>query len=92
MSITHRWDWLPCFKNRHYALISRNYLFSAVSVPMCACHAVDNGTRGGLDKFLQLSSDSPSTVKHYEFMQDYQVKGRGRGEGEGGGLRECEGR
>jgi 7-hydroxymethyl chlorophyll a reductase len=34
---------------------------------------VDNGTREGLDKFLNAASDSPETVLHYEFMQDYKV-------------------
>jgi hypothetical protein len=34
---------------------------------------VDNGTREGLDKFLKVASDSPDTVLHYEFMQDYKV-------------------
>ena len=36
-------------------------------------HCVDNGKREGLDKFLRVTSDSPDTVLHYEFMQDYQV-------------------
>ncbi|KAJ8451189.1 hypothetical protein Cgig2_013961 [Carnegiea gigantea] len=34
---------------------------------------VDNGTREGLDKFLQAASSDPDTVLHYEFMQDYKV-------------------
>lgn len=34
---------------------------------------VDNGTREGLDKFLKAASESPETVLHYEFMQDYKV-------------------
>ncbi|XP_028220359.1 7-hydroxymethyl chlorophyll a reductase, chloroplastic-like [Glycine soja] len=34
---------------------------------------VDNGTREGLDKFLKAASQSPETVLHYEFMQDYKV-------------------
>lgn len=36
-------------------------------------NCTDNGPREGLEKFLNLSSDDPSTVLHYEFMQDYQV-------------------
>ncbi|MGA1601298.1 MAG: Coenzyme F420 hydrogenase/dehydrogenase, beta subunit C-terminal domain [Prochlorothrix sp.] len=36
-------------------------------------HCVDNGTRSGLEKFLNTASASPDTVQHYEFMQDYQV-------------------
>ena len=36
-------------------------------------HCVDNGKREGLDKFLKTTSESPETVQHYEFMQDYQV-------------------
>lgn len=34
---------------------------------------MDNGPREGLDKFLKAASDSPETVLHYEFMQDYKV-------------------
>lgn len=34
---------------------------------------VDNVTRKGLDKFLRTTSSSPSTVVHYEFMQDFRV-------------------
>lgn len=34
---------------------------------------MDNGTREGLDKFLQAASSDPDTVLHYEFMQDYKV-------------------
>lgn len=34
---------------------------------------VDNGTREGLDKFLEAASSEPETVLHYEFMQDYKV-------------------
>ncbi|GAU49108.1 hypothetical protein TSUD_13490 [Trifolium subterraneum] len=36
-------------------------------------NCVDNGNRAGLDKFLNAASDSPETVLHYEFMQDYKV-------------------
>ncbi|BAT96207.1 7-hydroxymethyl chlorophyll a reductase [Vigna angularis] len=36
-------------------------------------NCVDNGTREGLDKFLKAASESPETVLHYEFMQDYKV-------------------
>ncbi|XP_024527174.1 7-hydroxymethyl chlorophyll a reductase, chloroplastic-like isoform X1 [Selaginella moellendorffii] len=36
-------------------------------------NCVDNGPREGLDKFLRAASDSPQTVLHYEFMQDYKV-------------------
>jgi 7-hydroxymethyl chlorophyll a reductase len=36
-------------------------------------HCVDNGRRTGLEKFLRAASQSPQTVLHYEFMQDYQV-------------------
>ncbi|XP_072073856.1 7-hydroxymethyl chlorophyll a reductase, chloroplastic isoform X9 [Arachis hypogaea] len=36
-------------------------------------NCVDNGTRGGLDKFLKAASETPETVLHYEFMQDYKV-------------------
>eukprot|EP00252_Welwitschia_mirabilis_P020168 TRINITY_DN4884_c0_g1_i2.p1 TRINITY_DN4884_c0_g1~~TRINITY_DN4884_c0_g1_i2.p1 ORF type:complete len:432 (-),score=60.93 TRINITY_DN4884_c0_g1_i2:415-1710(-) len=36
-------------------------------------NCVDNGTREGLDKFLHSASNSPDTVLHYEFMQDYKV-------------------
>lgn len=36
-------------------------------------NCVDNGTRKGLEKFLQKASSSPATVQHYEFMQDYKV-------------------
>jgi hypothetical protein len=35
--------------------------------------SVDNGTREGLDKFLNAASSDPETVLHYEFMQDYKV-------------------
>ncbi|MCI34291.1 7-hydroxymethyl chlorophyll a reductase chloroplastic-like, partial [Trifolium medium] len=35
-------------------------------------NCVDNGNRAGLDKFLNAASDSPETVLHYEFMQDYK--------------------
>ncbi len=34
---------------------------------------VDNVTRAGLQKFLETTSASPSTVVHYEFMQDFRV-------------------
>ncbi|GAB5368282.1 hypothetical protein AAMO2058_001305800 [Amorphochlora amoebiformis] len=34
---------------------------------------VDNGPNKGLKKFLEAASDDPSSVKHYEFMQDYNV-------------------
>ncbi len=34
---------------------------------------VDNVTRSGLQKFLDTTSRSPSTVVHYEFMQDFQI-------------------
>ncbi|KAH9325294.1 hypothetical protein KI387_005472, partial [Taxus chinensis] len=36
-------------------------------------NCVDNGPRKGLDKFLKAASNSPETVLHYEFMQDYKV-------------------
>ncbi|XP_031503389.1 7-hydroxymethyl chlorophyll a reductase, chloroplastic [Nymphaea colorata] len=36
-------------------------------------NCVDNGTREGLQKFLQAASREPETVLHYEFMQDYKV-------------------
>ncbi|CAN1146954.1 7-hydroxymethyl chlorophyll a reductase, chloroplastic [Linum perenne] len=36
-------------------------------------NCVDNGTREGLDKFLNAASEEPETVLHYEFMQDYKV-------------------
>jgi len=47
------------------------HLFNFVN--SCALSAVDNGTREGLDKFLKAASESPETVLHYEFMQDYKV-------------------
>ncbi|ERN40770.1 coenzyme F420-reducing hydrogenase, beta subunit [Rubidibacter lacunae KORDI 51-2] len=34
---------------------------------------VDNVTRAGLQKFLETTSQSPETVVHYEFMQDFRV-------------------
>ena len=34
---------------------------------------VDNVTRAGLQKFLDTTSRSPSTVVYYEFMQDFRV-------------------
>jgi 3,8-divinyl protochlorophyllide a 8-vinyl-reductase (ferredoxin) len=34
---------------------------------------VDNVTRAGLQKFLDTTSRSPSTVVYYEFMQDFKV-------------------
>jgi 3,8-divinyl protochlorophyllide a 8-vinyl-reductase (ferredoxin) len=34
---------------------------------------VDNVTRAGLQKFLETTSRSPSTVVSYEFMQDFRV-------------------
>jgi len=34
---------------------------------------VDNVSRAGLQKFLDTTSKSPSTVVYYEFMQDFQV-------------------
>ncbi|KAJ7520998.1 hypothetical protein O6H91_19G033400 [Diphasiastrum complanatum] len=36
-------------------------------------NCVDNGSRKGLDKFLNAASEDPETVLHYEFMQDYKV-------------------
>ncbi|KAI3859794.1 hypothetical protein MKW92_040673 [Papaver armeniacum] len=36
-------------------------------------NCVDNGTREGLEKFLNAASSEPETVLHYEFMQDYKV-------------------
>ncbi|RZC88657.1 hypothetical protein C5167_016518 [Papaver somniferum] len=36
-------------------------------------NCVDNGTREGLEKFLNAASTEPETVLHYEFMQDYKV-------------------
>ncbi|RWR96075.1 7-hydroxymethyl chlorophyll a reductase, chloroplastic isoform X1 [Cinnamomum micranthum f. kanehirae] len=36
-------------------------------------NCVDNGTREGLEKFLNSASSDPETVLHYEFMQDYKV-------------------
>ena len=36
-------------------------------------NCTDNGPPGALDKFLNAASDDPATVKHYEFMQDYNV-------------------
>merc|ERR1712176_1194032 len=36
-------------------------------------NCTDNGPREGLETFLQVSSENPSQVKHYEFMQDYRV-------------------
>eukprot|EP00741_Cyanophora_paradoxa_P012599 tig00020614_g12174.t1 len=33
----------------------------------------DNVPRAGLDKFLKETSDSPDTVVHYEFMQDFRI-------------------
>lgn len=37
-------------------------------------NCVDNGTRPGLEKFLNAASTDPKTVMHYEFMQDYKVQ------------------
>ena len=34
---------------------------------------VDNVSRDGLNTFLQSASDSPDTVVHYEFMQDFRI-------------------
>lgn len=34
---------------------------------------VDNVSRSGLQKFLDTTSRSPSTVVHYEFMQDFRI-------------------
>ncbi|MGK7932465.1 MAG: Coenzyme F420 hydrogenase/dehydrogenase, beta subunit C-terminal domain [Microcystaceae cyanobacterium] len=34
---------------------------------------VDNVTREGLQKFLDTTSQSPKTVVHYEFMQDFRI-------------------
>lgn len=36
-------------------------------------NCTDNGPPGALDTFLNAASDDPATVKHYEFMQDYNV-------------------
>lgn len=36
-------------------------------------NCVDNGHRSGLEKFLNVASESPETVLHYEFMQDFRV-------------------
>ncbi|KAI3928647.1 hypothetical protein MKW98_024248 [Papaver atlanticum] len=36
-------------------------------------NCVDNGTREGLEKFLNAASSEPETILHYEFMQDYKV-------------------
>lgn len=36
-------------------------------------NCVDNGPRQGLEKFLNAASETPETVLHYEFMQDYKV-------------------
>ena len=34
---------------------------------------VDNVSRQGLQTFLESASDSPATVVHYEFMQDFRI-------------------
>jgi coenzyme F420 hydrogenase subunit beta len=34
---------------------------------------VDNVSRAGLQTFLESASASPSTVVHYEFMQDFRI-------------------
>ena len=34
---------------------------------------VDNVSREGLQTFLESASDSPATVVHYEFMQDFRI-------------------
>ena len=39
---------------------------------MLGTNCVDNGPRQGLEKFLNAASESPSTVLHYEFVQDYR--------------------
>ena len=44
-------------------------------------NCADNGKREGLQTFLDNVSSSPSTVLHYEFMQDFEV-----GNTRGGGL------
>ncbi|WIA38743.1 hypothetical protein OEZ86_002042 [Tetradesmus obliquus] len=36
-------------------------------------NCTDNGPREGLEKFLNAASETPETVLHYEFMQDYKV-------------------
>ena len=35
-------------------------------------NCVDNGPRQGLDTFLKAASETPETVLHYEFVQDYR--------------------
>lgn len=35
-------------------------------------NCVDNGPRQGLQTFLDAASETPETVLHYEFMQDYR--------------------
>jgi coenzyme F420-reducing hydrogenase beta subunit len=39
---------------------------------------VDNVSRQGLQTFLESASDSPETVVHYEFMQDFRIHFRHR--------------
>jgi len=39
---------------------------------------VDNVSRDGLQTFLESASDSPDTVVHYEFMQDFRIHFRHR--------------
>ncbi|WP_038023317.1 Coenzyme F420 hydrogenase/dehydrogenase, beta subunit C-terminal domain [Synechococcus sp. RS9916] len=39
---------------------------------------VDNVSREGLNTFLNSASDSPDTVVHYEFMQDFRIHFRHR--------------
>jgi coenzyme F420 hydrogenase subunit beta len=34
---------------------------------------VDNVSRAGLQRFLETTSNSPETVVHYEFMQDFRI-------------------
>ena len=43
---------------------------------MLGTNCVDNGPRQGLEKFLNAASESPSTVLHYEFVQDYRGQRR----------------
>ena len=44
-------------------------------------NCTDNGPREGLAKFLGAASERPETALHYEFMQDFRVRGCGRWRG-----------
>lgn len=68
---------LPCHATRAIAaqvqaLRSIEKYLGLDKLYVLGTNCVDNGPRQGLEKFLNAASESPSTVLHYEFVQDYR--------------------